>query len=51
MEEKRSKQKKETVSLEEFVEAKGRECEYKDVKSSCLKLARSLNDELVGALQ
>ena len=51
MEETQANQKREILSLEEFVDIKGKECEYNSVKSVCLKLARSLNEDLVGALQ
>ena len=51
MEETQANQKHEIASLEEFVESKGNESEYNSVKSGCLTLARSLNDNLVVALQ
>ena len=51
MEETQANQKREIESLEEYVDIKGKECEYNSVKGDCLKLARSLNEDLVVALQ
>ena len=50
MKTKQTDQKQEKVSLEKFVEVKGRETEYESIKSGCLVLARSLNKELIGNL-
>ena len=50
MKKKQTDQKQEKISLEKFVEVKGRETEYESIKSGCLVLARSLNKELIGNL-
>lgn len=51
MQEKQAAQEREIGSLEEFIEVKGRECEYKRTKSKCLELVRSLNEGLIRTLQ
>lgn len=51
MEETHANQEREIASLKEFAEIKGKECDYNSVKSDCLKLAWSLNEDLVGAVQ
>ena len=50
MKKKQTDQKQEIISLEKFVEVKGRETEYESIKSACLVLARGLNKELIGNL-
>jgi len=50
MEEKQKEQAQTIVDLKNFIEEKGRECEYTSIKAECLQTARSMNEALIASL-